>query len=93
MDILTLALCISIGSAVPWLIAVYSDDGARQLIWNSVFGMAGIAFGACVFNWLSPVYSLIALITAGPLVTLLAIAAGQAARRAILSRLSPQSPR
>jgi hypothetical protein len=88
LDNLTIALCISIGSGVPWLIAVYSDDGARRLIGNSVLGLAGIFLGAAVFNWVSPTYAIVALVTAGPLVAFLAIAAGQAAKRAILSRLS-----
>jgi hypothetical protein len=53
-----------------------------------VFGMLGIALGAGAFNWMSPAYGIIALIAAGPLVTFLAIVAGQAVKRAILSRLS-----
>jgi hypothetical protein len=88
LDDLTMALCISIGTGVPWLIATYSDTGARQLIGNTVFGMLGIALGAGAFNWMSPAYGIIALIAAGPLVTFLAIVAGQAVKRAILSRLS-----
>jgi hypothetical protein len=87
-----LALCISIGTGVPWLIAVNSVDGARQLIWNSVFGMAGIALGALAFIWLSPTYSLVALVVAGPLVTWLAIAVGQAAKYAIVSKLLRRRP-
>jgi hypothetical protein len=87
LDDLTLALCISIGTGVPWLIATYSDNGARQLIGNTVFGMLGIALGASAFNWISPAYGLVALISVGPLVTFLAIVAGQAVKRAIRSRL------
>ena len=66
MDDLTLALCISIGTGVPWLIAIYSDDGARQLIENSVFGLVGTAFGASAFNWIFSRYSIIALVSLGP---------------------------
>ena len=87
MDNLSIALCISIGTGVPWLIAVYSDNGARQLIGNSVFGMLGITFGASVFNWISPTYSIVALVSVGPLIAFLTIIAGQAAKRAILSKL------
>ena len=76
LDNLTIALCISIGSGVPWLIAIYSDNGARQLLWNSIFAMVGIAVGAGAFNWISPRYSLIALIFVGPVVVILTIAAG-----------------
>ena len=87
LDNLSIALCISIGTGVPWLIAVYSDNGARQLIGNSVFGMLGITFGARVFNWISPTYSIVALVSVGPLIAFLTIVAGQAAKRAILSKL------
>lgn len=88
LDNLTIALCISIGTGVPWLMAIYSDQGARQLIVNSVFGLAGTAIGASMFNWMSPTYGIVALVAVGPVVALLAIAAGQAVKRAILSKLA-----
>jgi hypothetical protein len=88
LDNLTIALCISIGTGVPWLIATYSENGARQLFGNSVFGMLGTAFAASAFNWISPTYGIIALVSVGPLVAFLTIAAGQAVKRAILSRLA-----
>jgi hypothetical protein len=88
LDNLTIALCISIGTGVPWLLAVYSEDRARQLVENTVLGMAGTVLAAFAFRWISPVYGLIALIVIGPVVAYLAIAAGQAVKRAILSRLS-----
>jgi hypothetical protein len=88
LDDLTIALCISIGTGVPWLIAVYSESGARQLMANSVFGLAGTALGASAFNWISPAYGIVALVSLGPMVAFLAIAAGQAAKRAVLSILA-----
>jgi hypothetical protein len=88
LDNLTVALCISIGTGVPWLIAVYSDNGARQLIGNTVFGMVGTVFAASAFNWIFSEYGIVALVTLGPAVAFLTIAAGQAAKRAVLSRLS-----
>lgn len=90
MDNLTIALCISIGTGVPWLMAIYSDQAARQLIGNSVFGLVGTAAGTSAFNWMSPTYGIVALVTVGPVVAYLTIAAGQALKRAILSRLSRQ---
>jgi hypothetical protein len=92
LDILTIALCISIGTGVPWLIAIYSDNGDRQLIENSVLGLAGTALGAGAFNWIFSTYGIIALISLGPVVAFLTITAGQAVKRAILSKLS-RSPR
>jgi hypothetical protein len=88
LDNLTIALCISIGSGVPWLIAIYSERGARQLIENNVFGLVGTVLGASAFNWISATYGIVALVSLGPVVAFMAIAAGQAAKRAILSRLS-----
>ncbi len=93
LDDLTIALCISIGTGVPWLIAVYSDNGARRLIGNSVFGLAGTVLGAAAFNWISPRYGIIALLVLGPLAAFAAIAAGQAAKRAILAKLARPASR
>lgn len=89
LDNLTLALCISIGTGVPWLIATYSDAGARRLIGNTVFSMIGTVACAVFFHWLSPAHGLVALVFAGPVAAFLAIAAGQAAKRVIVSRLWP----
>jgi hypothetical protein len=88
LDNLTIALCISIGTGVPWLMAIHSDQGARQLIVNSVFGLVGTAIGASAFNWMSPTYGIVALVTVGPAVAFLTITAGQAVKRAILSKLA-----
>lgn len=93
LDNLTITLCICIGTGVPWLMAIHSDFSARQLIGNTLFGMAGTVLAAFAFDWISPTYSILALISAGPLIALLACVGGQAAKRAILSRLSrPSSP-
>lgn len=93
MDDLTIALCISIGTGVPWLIAVYSDDGARRLIGNSIFGLAGTVLGAAAFTWISPRYGIIAVVALGPVVAYLAIVAGQAAKRAVMARLARPASR
>ena len=86
-----IVLCICIGTGVPWLVAIYSDTGARQLIENSVFGLIGVTLGALAFGWISPTYSLLALISAGPMFALLTIAVGQALKRTLISRLSRPS--
>jgi hypothetical protein len=92
LDNLSIALCISIGTGVPWLIAIYSEDGARQLIENSVFGLVGTALGASAFNWISSTYSIIALVSLGPVVAFLTVISAQAVKRVILSRLSRLRP-
>jgi hypothetical protein len=88
LDNLTITLCISIATDVPWAIAVHSEDRARQLIGNTVLGMAGAVLAAGKFRCISPAYGLVALIVLGPAVAYLTVAAGQALERAILSRLS-----
>ena len=87
LDNLTIALCISIGTGVPWLIAIYADDGERQLIENSVLGLAGTALAASAFNWIFSIYGIVALVSLGPAVAFLTITAYQAVKRAILSKL------
>ena len=88
MDNLTLALCISIGTGVPWLMAIYSDARARQLLGNSVFGLLGTAVCALALNWISPTYALVGLVTVGPVIAFLTITTGQAVKRVVLSKLS-----
>jgi len=83
-----MGLCISIGTGVPWLIAIYSENGDRQLIENSVLGLLGTTLGASAFNWMFSTYGIVALVLLGPVVAFLAIAAGQAVKRAILSSLA-----
>jgi hypothetical protein len=85
-------LSICIGTGVPWLVALFSESRARQLIANSAFSLAGTMLGAFAFHWISPTYGIIALISVGPVISLLAIAAGQRATRAIVSRVA-QPPR
>jgi hypothetical protein len=83
-----MALCISIGTGVPWLIAIYTEAGDRQLIENSVLGLLATALAASAFDWIFSAYSIIALVSLGPVVALLTIVAGQKVKRAILSRVA-----
>jgi len=89
LEPLTIALCISIGTGVPWLMAIHSDNSARQLFWNSLVGLAVALTCAVAFDSLSPLYSILALISAGPLIVLLAVNLAQAACRAVARRMSP----
>jgi hypothetical protein len=86
-----MALCISIGTGVPWLLACYSEERARQLVENNIFGLAGTALAASAFNWVFSTYGIIVLVSLGPVVAYGAVVAGQAAKRAILSRLTRSS--
>ena len=80
MDFLTQTLCI--GSAVAWLIAIYTERGAHLLIWNHVFGIAGAALCALAIAWLFPSLGVVGLVTAGPVCAVAMILAGNAVRRA-----------
>jgi hypothetical protein len=78
LDNLTMALCLSVGCAVAWLLALYTERGPRLLIWNTVFGVAGAALCALVIAWIDPVFVIAGLVMAGPIFSLLFILAGQA---------------
>jgi hypothetical protein len=83
LDILTIALCISIGNAVAWLIALYTDRGVQLLLWDVPFATAGAALCALVVAWIAPTLGVVGLVTAGPLCAVLMIVAGNAIRRAL----------
>ena len=83
MDILTIALCISIGNAVAWLIALYTQRGVHLLLWDILFGMVGAALCAVAIAWVTPTLGVVGLVTAGPFCAVLMIFAGDAIRRAL----------
>lgn len=83
MDTLTIALSMSIGCAVAWLIALYSARGPALLLWDVLFGMVGAALCALAFAWSVPTLGVIGLLLAGPLCAVLMIVAGHAIRRAV----------
>ena len=72
-----------IGTAVAWLIALYTEHGARLLFWNTLFGMVGAALCGVAIAWAAPAYAVLGLVVAGPFCSLLMIYAGNAARRAL----------
>ena len=86
MDTLTIALCMCIGSAVAWLIALYTERGAYLLFWNVMFGMVGAALCALAIAWIAPAFVVAGLVMAGPFCALLMIVGGQALRRALWPR-------
>jgi hypothetical protein len=83
LDILTIALCMSIGCAVAWLLALYTDRGVRHLLLDTLFAAAGAALCALAFAGTSPTLSLVGLVTAGPLCSLLMIVIGHAVIRVL----------
>jgi O-antigen/teichoic acid export membrane protein len=86
LEILIIALCLSIGTAVAWLVALYSERGPYLLIWDNVFGMAGAGLCAAAIAWLTPAIGAVGVVIAGPLCAYLAILAGQKIRRAMSNK-------
>ena len=80
LDLVTIILCMCIGNAVAWLLAIYTRHGARDLIWNVVFGALGVALLAVVLSRVLPDWKVAGLVFAGPLFALAAIGLGTAAR-------------
>ncbi len=86
MDNLTIALCLSIGCAVPWVLALCTKRGERLLLWDTALAMAGAALCALAVSWTSPTVRLVGLVVAGPLCAVLMILAGDAVRRVLRER-------
>jgi hypothetical protein len=80
LDNLTIALCISIGQAVAWLIALYTERGVHLLFWNVLFATVGAALCALAIAWIAPTFGLLGLVTAGPVCAVLMVVAGHALR-------------
>jgi hypothetical protein len=89
LDILTIALCISVGNAVAWLLALYTSRGFHPLLWDTLFATVGAALCALALSWFSPEFVVAGLVIVGPVFALVAIFAGDALRRA-LWRSSPK---
>jgi len=83
LDFLTQTLSVCIGTAVAWLLAIYTERGASLLIWNHVFGIAGAALCALAISWVAPSWGVVGLLIVGPPCALLAVLAGNAVRRAL----------
>ena len=81
LDNLTIAICLSIGCVVPWLMALYTERGERRLLSDTLLATAGAAACAFAASFASPTVRLVALVLAGPLFAVLTIFAGDAARR------------
>ena len=80
LDNLTIALCISIGQAVAWLIALYTERGVHLLFWNVLFATVGAALCALAIAWIVPTLGLLGLVTAGPICAVLMVVGGHALR-------------
>ncbi len=91
MNTLSIALCISIGSCVAWLVALYTPAGTPSLLWNFPLGMAGAALCALAIAWFAPWLGIAGLVIVGPFGAVLIIVAGDAIIRA-LRRPTPPAP-
>jgi hypothetical protein len=82
LDNLVIFLCLSIGCAVPWVLAFHTSRGERLLLWDMPLAMAGAALCALALSSASPTVRLVGLVVAGPLCAALMIFIGD--RRALL---------
>jgi len=81
MPHLSIFIAICIANTVAWLLAIYSEHGVRNLLWNVVFGIVGTLLLGLIIGWVKPPYPTAILLLAGPIAALLAIWAGHAAKR------------
>jgi hypothetical protein len=93
LQILTIALCLSIGSAVAWLFALYSARGPYLLLWDTLFGMIGAALCAAAIAYFVPIIGVVGLVTAGPACAAMMILVGQVLLRAVLRSFADKSHR
>jgi hypothetical protein len=89
-DTLIIALCLSIGCAVAWMLALYTARGERRLLSDMALAIVGAAACAFALSWASPTVRLVALVIAGPVCGVLAIKAGDAVRRMLQRRVDGQ---
>src|SRR5688572_22794915 len=72
LDFLTVSIAMSIGTAVAWLVALYTTRGSYLLFWNTFFGMAGAFLCLWTAAEMTPALRLIVLVIAGPVCAALA---------------------
>jgi hypothetical protein len=51
LDLVSITLCLCIGNAVAWVMAIYSPRGAYNLLWNVALGSAGAAVCGFAAAW------------------------------------------
>jgi len=83
LDILTIAIVMSVGNAVAWLLALYTARGVRLLLWDVPFATLGAALCAASIACLDPKLTIVGLVTLGPFCALLMLHIGNAIRRAL----------
>lgn len=81
MDLVSITLCLCIGNAVAWLMAIYTQAGSRNLLWNVVLGSVGAALFGFALIWALPSYRVAGLLLGGPVCAVLLIFFGQSVRR------------
>jgi len=81
MPHLSIFIAICIANTVAWLLAIYTERGARNLLWNVVFGTVGTLLLGLAIGWINPPHPTAILLFAGPICALLAIWAGHVAKQ------------
>lgn len=81
MDNVSIILCMCIGNMVAWLMAIYTERGAYNLLWNFVLGTAGAVLCGLVVVRLAPDLGVAGFLAGGPVCAILMIRAGHTAWR------------
>jgi hypothetical protein len=90
MPHLSIFIAICIANTVAWLIAIYSENGVRNLLWNVIFGTVGTLLLGLIISLVEPPYPTAILLFGGPICALLMIWAGHAVKRRLLGSRLPQ---
>jgi len=85
LDFVVGCLCLSIGCAVAWVLALYTPRGETMLIGDTFAATVGAALSALILWWLAPVYIVVGLLVLGPFFARGAIALADRARRTMFA--------
>ncbi len=81
MDNMSIIVAMCIGNMVAWLMAIYTERGAWNLMWNVILGAAGAIVWGLAIARVMPDFRVAGLLAGGPLFAMLTILAGHAAWR------------
>jgi hypothetical protein len=91
LDFLVGCICLSIGCAVAWVLALYTPRGEAFLLGDTFFATAGAVLCALILWWTAPVYIVVGLLFLGPFFARGAIALTDLVRRSVSVGRHPSS--
>jgi hypothetical protein len=91
LDFLVGCICLSIGCAVAWLLALYTPRGETMLLGDTFVATAGAVLCALILWWIAPVYIVAGLLFLGPFFARGAIAVADRVRRSVSAGRHPST--